>query len=184
MGTKFILNGGTVKDTPNNPEFYREILKDAPQNAKVLIVPFAKETERIAITTERERNELDKHKWQEKLNFVIANEENFIEQVKSSDVIYFQGGTSLKLLETLKKFPQLKNILKGKTVAGESAGANVLCKFFFSPRSNSISEGLDLLPVKLIPHYKDEYKNTFTNISPEVDTLLLKEHQSKIFNID
>ena len=60
----------------------------------------------------------------------MANEKSFAEQTKSANVIYFNGGTTLKLLESLKKIPTLKNSLNGKIIAGESAGANVFGKFF------------------------------------------------------
>jgi peptidase E len=181
MKTKFILNGGRKKNTVSSPDFYKEILKDVPENATILIVPFAREIETIQITAEKEINEFNAYKWQEKINFIIAEEKSFIEQIKLAEVIYLQGGSSLKLLDVLKKFPSFKELIKNKTVAGESAGANVLCKFFFSPSANKISEGLGLLPIKLIPHYKDEYKNVFKDIAPEMESLNLQEYEYKIF---
>ncbi|MFZ2522428.1 MAG: Type 1 glutamine amidotransferase-like domain-containing protein [Minisyncoccia bacterium] len=186
MKTKFILHGGFTpgNQEENNSDFYKEILKDAPENAKVLIVPFAKDIERIHITTERVKGEFNQNKHQEKLNFEVANEESFIEQVKYADIIYFQGGTSLKLLEALKKFPELKDSLKGKTVAGESAGANVFGRFFFSPSANQIMEGLGILPLKIIPHYKEEYKDVFKDIAQDLENLFLKEYEYKVINLD
>ncbi len=182
MTAKFILHGGFTpgNQKENNSDFYKEILKDAPEKAEVLIVPFAKDVERIPVTTERVKGEFNQNKHQEKLNFDVANEKSFIEQIKSANIIYFQGGTSLKLLEALRKFPNLKDCLDGKTVAGESAGANVLAKFFYSPSAQIVSGGLGILPIKIIPHYKDEFKDVFKDVGKNLESLFLKEYEHKV----
>ncbi|TSC70427.1 MAG: hypothetical protein CEO12_361 [Parcubacteria group bacterium Gr01-1014_46] len=185
MKTKFILHGGFTpgNQNENNSDFYKEILKDAHEGTKVLIVPFAKDVERIPLTTERVKNEFNKNKQQEKLEFEVANEEFFIKQVNSADVIYFQGGTSLKLLDVLKKFPELKDSLTGKIIAGESAGANVLGEFFFSPSANKVFEGLGILPIKIIPHYKEEYKHKLDEFGTNLEEVHLPEYTHKVFSI-
>ena len=114
MKTKFILHGGFTKGKTeeNNSKFYTEILKDAPEGAKILLVCFAKDDERVPVATERVKIEFNKSKWKKKITFNVASEELFTEQVKSADVVYFHGGTTLKLLEALKKIPNLKDLLK------------------------------------------------------------------------
>jgi len=183
MKTKFILHGGFTPKNKNEDlsDFYKEMLKDAPENAKVLIVPFAKDMERVVPASERVREELNENKWQKKLNIEVANEEDFIQQIKSSDVIYFQGGTTLKLLVVLKKFTNLEILLHGKIIAGDSAGANVFGKLFFSPSANGVFEGLGILPIKIIPHYKEEYKDVFKDIGTDLESVYLKEYEYKIF---
>jgi len=184
MTTKFILHGGFAPKNENEDlsDFYKEMLKDAPQNATVLIVPFAKDIERIIPASERVKKELNENKWQDNLVIKVANEEDFVEQIKSADVVYFQGGKTLKLLEILKKFPNLELLLHSKIVAGDSAGANVFGKLFFSPSANGVFEGLGIFPFKIIPHYKEEYKNIFDDISdPNLENLFLKEYEYKVF---
>ncbi len=183
MKTKFILYGGFDPNeiNPDNGDFSREVLKDAPENAKVLVVPFAKEVDRIVPTVERVTRELNASKWQKNIFIEIAEEESFITQVASADVVYFQGGTTIKLLDTLKKFLNLGEYLKGKTVAGDSAGGNALCSFFYTPRTDEICKGLGILPVKMIPHYKEDYKNKFDTVEPDLETVLLKEYMHKVF---
>ncbi len=182
MKTIFILYGGFNPQEPNprNFEFSQELLKEAPENAKVLIVPFAKETDRIAPTRERVSAELNNAKLQQNIIIEGATEENFLEQVKSADVIYFQGGSSSKLLSVLKKYPNLKDSLQGKIVGGDSGGGNVLCKFFYSPKTDTVNEGLGILPVKMIPHFKEEYRNKLDSVSPDLDTVLLPEYTYKV----
>lgn len=185
MKTKFILHGGLnpEKLEENNNVFYLEILADTSKEYSVLIVPFAKAVERIPETTERVISKFNKNREDKKLNFLIANEQSFIKQIELSDIIFFQGGTSLKLLEVLKKYPELEYSLKGKIVVGESAGANVLCKFFYSPKTDQIVEGLGFLPIKIIPHYKKDYEGKLGNVGSDLELLLLREDDYKVYFI-
>lgn len=183
MKTKFILYGGFNPSEigDGNASFSKEILREAPEDAKVLIVPFSKEDDRVVPTTERVKNELNAQKWQESLVFEVATEESFIEQVKSSDVIYLQGGSSSKLLGVLKKYSNLGELLEGKIIAGDSGGGNVLSAYFYSPSSDAVTEGLGILPIKMIPHYKEEYGGKFDNVGPDLEEVFLPEYTFKIF---
>lgn len=183
MATKFILHGGfnPSQSDEDNTDFYREILKDAPQNAKVLSVPFAKDLDRVQISTERITKELNNVKQEKNITIEVATEERFIEQVQSSDVVYFHGGVSQKLLDILKNYPNLKEFLTGKTIAGESAGANVLATYFYSPKTDRVSEGLGILPLKVIPHFKKEYESKLDGVGEDLEVLCLPEYQFRVF---
>ncbi|QQR50561.1 Type 1 glutamine amidotransferase-like domain-containing protein [Candidatus Nomurabacteria bacterium] len=186
MTTKFILHGGFTpgKTDEDNDDFYAEILKDAPEEPEILIVPFAKEPGRIEASTQKVMEEFTANKWQKWIYFNVAREESFIEQLRLADIVYFQGGKTLKLLEALKKFPTLKEMLQGKIVAGESAGANVLTSAFYSPSAGSSFEGLAFLPIKLIPHYTQEYEGKLDNLKPDLETLLLRVYEHKVIEVD
>jgi len=182
MKTKFILHGGFTpgQKSENNKDFFKEVLKDAPKKPKILLVCFAKDIDRIPVSTTKVMDEFNKNKWQEKLIFEVANEESFIKQVESADVVYLHGGITLKLLNVLKKFPNLKELFEGKIIVGESAGANVLGKLFYSPSANGTFEGLGLLSVKIIPHYSEKYKGVFKDMGPDLESLYLREYQYKV----
>ena len=66
MKTKFILHGGFTKGKTNedNSKFYIEILKDAPEGVKILLVCFAKDDERVSETTTKVMAEFNKNKRQ------------------------------------------------------------------------------------------------------------------------
>src|SRR3989344_1167233 len=129
--------------------------------------------------TEENNSEFYKSKWQKEITFEVASEQSFVEQIKSADVVYFHGGTTLKLLEALKKFPNLKDILNGKIVAGESAGANVFGEFFYSPSTDKVDEGLGFFPLKIIPHYSEQYKGKLDGLGKELELLSLTEYEYK-----
>lgn len=185
MRTKFIVHGGInqVKHEEGNTDFYHEFLKDIPEGGCILLIPFAKEADRIPARIESVRSELEKHKWQNVISIEVASEENFMQQLARVDAIFFLGGASAKLLAALKNYPDLSEAVKGKTVAGESAGANVLATFFYSPKTDKISEGLGFLPLKLIPHYMPEYTGKLDGVGGDLEFLGLKEYTYKVFYV-
>lgn len=182
MKTKYILHGGFAKGKTDedNSKFYFEILKDAPEKVKILLVGFAKDDDRISDATTKVIAEFNNRK-QKEITFEIATKENFLKQIKYADVIYFHGGRTLKLLKALKQFPDFQNLFDGKIVAGESAGANVWGRYFYSPISDSIGEGLGFLPIKIIPHYVKEYKGKLDGVGKDLEELDLPEYEFRVF---
>lgn len=184
MKTKFILHGGSdsTKKNEDNSDFYKEILKDTGDRVRILLVLFAKDDEeRIKNGIKKVTQEFNNVSGNKELMISVADQGNFIEQIKLSDVINFHGGVSLRLLEALKKYKDIEELLRGKIVSGESAGANVFGKYFYSPSANNVFEGLGILPLKIIPHYREEYKNKLNGIGPDLEELFLPEYKFKVF---
>lgn len=180
METRFILQGGFPKDgKQENDAFFGEIMKTAPQRTKILLVLFAKESDRIEKNAKEDSEQFTRNSGNKKLVFDVATESNFIEQVLASDVIYLHGGHTGKLLEALKKFPDFKQAIQGKIVAGDSAGANVLCSAFYSQRIGA-GKGLGILPFKILCHYVEENKDKLNAIKPDLKTVILPELQFKV----
>lgn len=184
MRTKFILHGGfTWGAKQENDAFLKEILRTTPNKVKVLLVYFAKELDRIAKNQEEDIKQFTKNKGDKTLSFEVATEKSFPEQVGGSDVIYLHGGHSGMLLDALKKYPNLKQLFDGKIIAGDSAGANVVCSAFYSMKIG-VEEGLGLLPIKIIPHYLEENSDKLKDVKPELATLFLPEYQFEIYYTD
>jgi peptidase E len=184
MKTKYILHGGgsfSSDKIEENREFFSEILKDVPEEANVLLVPFAKDTDRIPEAITKIIENFNKAKTQESILFEIANEEDFPLQVRSADIVYFHGGISTRLLKTLKNFPDLIDLLEGKIIAGESAGANVWGTVFFSPNANAVLDGFGVLPIKIIPHYSEEKKGKLDGVGEGLEEVFLPEYGHKVF---
>ena len=185
MKTEFILHGGFIPgQKQENDEFTKEILKDTSEEVRILLVYFAKELHRIPDNKAEDIAQFNKHKGDKELIFEVATEELFEGQTQEADIIYLHGGASAKILEILKKFPNLQKLFQGKIVVGDSAGVNVLSKVFYSVTSGQVLEGLGVLPFKVICHYKQEYKDKLADIYPELETVFLPALGFKVYEYE
>lgn len=182
MKTKYIIHGGFAGHiNSDNDKFFQEILKDTGERVNILLVYFAKELDRIPVNQAEDEVQFGRSKESKILTFEVARDEKFLEQVKWADVIYLHGGTTLKLLETLKKFSGLEKLFVGKTVAGESAGAYVLSAYFYSKSAGGLFQGLGLLPIKLICHYVGENSEKLKDAPDNLETLLLPDYKFRVY---
>ncbi len=168
-GTKFV-----------NDDFFREVVKDAPDQAKVLLVYFAKDSDRIEENVASNTEQFNHNKGSKTLLFETAKLEQFRDQVASSDIIFLHGGFSKRLLDALRPFPDLKQMFDGKIIAADSAGANVLCEVFYSQIAGEVLNGFGLLPIRMICHYDEKYKDVLNDVKPELETWYLPEYRFRI----
>jgi len=180
--TKYVLHGGFNKEIGYiKDEFFQEMLKDAPESAKVLLVYFAESEEMRPIRTKQGISQFEKNKGLRNIDIKIASSESFIEDCKWADVIFFSGGRTTRLVEALKKYEGLDEVLKGKTIGGDSAGANFLAQYFYSKSSKQIGKGLGILPFKVLVHYEEGTPNPLAETEPKLETLFLREYDTKVF---
>ncbi len=183
MSTKFVLHGGFNKEEGFiKDEFFQEMLKDTPQNAKVLLVYFAESDEMRPLRIEQGQNQFEKNKGSKNLELKIASPDSFMEHCKWADVIFFSGGRTTRLMEVLEKYTGLGEIFSGKTIGGDSAGVNALGQLFYSKSSKEIGAGLKILPFKVIVHYVDGTPNPLADVEPNLETLFLREYEIKVYN--
>ncbi|OGI71588.1 hypothetical protein A3B84_02135 [Candidatus Nomurabacteria bacterium RIFCSPHIGHO2_02_FULL_35_13] len=181
MKTKFILHGGFSREKApiqENDKFFQEILKDASGNVRVLLVYFAEREEMVQLRIEQDKEQLNKNKGLKNLHFKVASEETFTQDCAWADIIYLHGGRTIKLIEILKKYQNLEQVFSGKTIVGDSAGANVLGQLFYSKNSKEVGEGLRILPFKIVVHYVDGTPNPLAHIEPNLETLFLHEYET------
>jgi peptidase E len=167
MKTKYILHGGfTRKDTELNRSFFIECTKTLTPNAKILLVFFASgDEDKSDVATEI--GELFRSCSPEKnFAYVVATKDNFSEQLKTSDLIYFHGGNTPTLLETVGHYPEMISLFSNKIVAGSSAGAYMLAQIGTAHTSEHIREGLGLVPVRLVCHHNS------TELPPSPQSLI------------
>jgi peptidase E len=160
--TKFILHGGATRNkTENNRKFFHEMTDGLPDPVNILCAYFAKEKEKWQELFKEDKINFSSAAPGKVLNFFMANVEtqNLTEQIKKADVIYLRGGTTGKLQAMLGRVKNLKELFKGKVVAGSSAGAYVLATYYPDKENTIISKGLELLPIKTFAHYTEEHKN-------------------------
>jgi cyanophycinase len=92
---------------------------------------------------------------------VSANDENLAKSLRDAELIYMLGGFTGYLGETLKESAAWDAVLEsyhdGAVVAGSSAGAMVMCEFYYDPSQGKVVDGLNLVPNAIVlPHH-----NTF-----------------------
>lgn len=185
MSTRYILHGGNAQDKNNeNIKFFKEILKYCKNEANILLVQFAATPEKQEIYKARHISQFEEAKDDKKLNYQVATNENFNEQLKWADVIYLcgssGGGATTKLIESLRKFDNLKTKIDDKTIAGESAGTNSLTTICYS-KSGGIIRGLGLVPFKSIVHYVSGDENYFKGMYFDIESLYLKSYQFIVY---
>jgi peptidase E len=189
--TKFILHGGFTREANDlNDSFFRELLNGVPDNSTILFVYFASRTEEeIPIKSEILIKKCTDATLAKNLKFKIATEEGFLKEIKGARVIFLSGGSTSKLLKTLRLYPDLTPFLEGKTIAGSSAGAYALAAVGASHSDESVREGLGIVPLRVICHFESEKLppsqasvkvliNTMTNL----ELVTLKDFEWKAFS--
>jgi peptidase E len=108
----------------------------------------------------------------------MATLEDFESQIKSADVIYFAGGSTLDLLASVHNWPELGSWLQNaKVVAGCSAGMNLLGRRFITKKGES-GEGLGLVPFNLLVHHRAPHYREVHEANPlPHPTLAMHEEQ-------
>ena len=88
--------------------------------------------------------------------FEMAMPDKFEEQLQQNDAIYIHGGDDHLMQYWLKQF-DIPKIWDGKVVATNSASSHALSKHFWTCDWRQLMDGLGILPIKFLAHYKSEY---------------------------
>lgn len=178
--TKYILHGGkTSLKSADNKKFFQEIVKDLVSPINLLIVYFARvESEWQKLLKQDKENFISANPGKV-INFVLANKNKdiFINQIKEANAIYMRGGETIMLVNALKNIKNLKELFKDKVVAGSSAGAYVLSRYYIDSKDR-LGKGLGILPIKSFAHYNDTRKdelNRLKNHNEKLSTYALEE---------
>lgn len=187
--TRFFLGGGRKRDEPIPDSFFDmlcEAVRGIPQPIHVLLVMFARSEDRwkdmVADDTKnfaKIRPSTECH-----LEAAHADPDVFQEQIKTADVLYVHGGDTQLLLEMIKTIPRFAELLDGKVYIGASAGANLVSKYFYSPRRNVVGEGLGIVPIKCLPHWDESqqpYLEELKKYGKDLPIVTLREWEYKIF---
>ncbi|PCI21265.1 hypothetical protein COB64_00075 [Candidatus Wolfebacteria bacterium] len=193
--TKYIIVGGYASKTEDGGKGYcEELIEGFEEPIKILDTMFARPKENWDETLEKDKNFFEQCLPGKKLEIQPADPKRFIEQVKWANVISLRGGEDEPLLEQLKSNKGWEELLDGKTLAGSSAGAHAISKYYYQlDGSNKFSEGLGLLPVKVIVHYRSDYNASnidwddadreAKNYKEDIETVPLREGEFKVFKI-
>jgi len=107
-----------------------------------------------------------------------ANQPSIAKQLQSSRLIYLLGGFPHYLAQTISASLCWQAMLiayrSGAIIGGSSAGAMVLCRYYFDPDRGRVYEGLNLLPnTCVIPHHNTFGKSWSTKLTSLLPTQVL-----------
>jgi len=158
--TKYILIGGYIhKAADGGKAFFKELVKGFGNDKPVVILNCLFARSRDSWENKLQENKEFFSRYIDNFEIVLADPEKFTEQVKSSDVIFLQGGFTGPLIDGLSKDRGWIKCLDGKTVAGSSAGGDAIAKYYSVLKTSRVGDGLGLLPIKFIPHWKSDYSD-------------------------
>ncbi len=170
--TKYILHGGmTSLQNENNDNFFRAFINSDKIETIFILNYFAKPDEKTLELFEEDKKRIQSLHKSIKINFVLAEPNYLTEQLQSADGMYMRGGDTRLLKEKLSLTYNLKYLFANKTIAGSSAGVNVLTKYYWSDTYNTLNNGLDIINIKAYCHYKN---------NDEKDIATLLKHKENI----
>lgn len=154
MSTKYILHGGvTATRSETNRAYFREMVTGVHE-PRVLLVYFAKEPDEYEYLYERDTGNFAWANPGVDIGFTIATQENLAEQIESHNVIYFIGGETQKLIDTVGVHDLSEDDFDAKVVSGSSAGAYLLSRCYYANSRKAIFDGLGILPIAVWAHFR------------------------------
>jgi len=118
-----------------------------------------------------------------------ANDEEIVRSLRDARLVYLLGGFTHYLGQTLRGSLAWLAVLdayqNGAVISGSSAGAMVMCQYYYDPGQGHIHEGLDLVSNSLVlPHHNTFGKTwapSLKNQVPDV-TLIGIDEQTGMIN--
>lgn len=150
--TMYILAGGSDGDHPEYMAQLSRVVHSKVSSPKILSCGFSgsdtKAEKRFPL-----RRKMFEDRFGSYESFTMATKENFIEQVRAADVVYFHGGSTNSLVDAMKAYPGVKKEFEGKIIIGSSAGANYLSSCGFSPSIDDIGQSGGIVDAAVVVHY-------------------------------
>ncbi|MBU0894787.1 MAG: Type 1 glutamine amidotransferase-like domain-containing protein [Nanoarchaeota archaeon] len=156
--TKYVLNSGGMKNNPKmSKKFFAELVNGLGEKPRFLYCYFAQPREDWEESFSKEKEQLPKIVPEGVFPLIeLAFPTKFEKQINDSDIVYIKGGDDHLLQYWLKKF-DIPNIWKNKVVGTSSASSHALSTQFWTSDWRQCMEGLGVLPIKFLAHYKSAY---------------------------
>ena len=121
-----------------------------------------------------------------------ANDSAVVDALRAAKLIYMLGGFTHYLAQTLLGSDAWNAALdawqKGAVIAGSSAGAMVMCEYYYDPGRGVVERGLNLVPnVCVLPHHNTFGRNWAGKLSkllPEVILLGIDERTGILSDVE
>jgi cyanophycinase len=108
-----------------------------------------------------------------------ANDSSLAASIQTSKLVYLLGGFPRFLGETLKNSLCWNAVIdvyqNGGVIGGSSAGAMVLCEFYYDPYEQKLQQGLNLIPNACVLPHHNQFGKTWAKQLRELlpDSILL-----------
>lgn len=156
--TKYVLNSGGLKNQPERAKkFLAEIVKGLDDEPRILVCLFAQPREDWETKFQQYYDGFFKMMPPGvKVRFSLAMPDTFEKQISENDILYVHGGDDHLLKFWMTQF-DIPKIWDGKVFAGSSAGSDFLCAAHWSCDWRQNFDGLGILPIKFLPHFKSDF---------------------------
>jgi len=126
------------------------------------------------------------------INAASANDSVLAASIRTSSLIYLLGGFPRHLAETLANSACWRAALdaydQGAVIAGSSAGAMVLCGYYYDPTEKKLLRGLNLLPnACVLPHHNNfgkAWAKPLIQLLPNSTLIGIDEHTGMLNDLD
>lgn len=191
--SKYILVGGYPRKAQDGGKaLAEEMVRGFNEPIKLLVCYFARPQLQWKINMVEDHLFFRNHLKGKKIDFQTAKVETFIEQIKWANTIYIRGGKTDKLFKLLNQCEGWEKELIGKTLTGSSAGAMAIAKYDYNLDNLKLENGLGLVPVKVLVHYRSNYNapnvdwdkaySELKNYKEDLPILALAEGEFEIIN--
>ena len=126
------------------------------------------------------------------IDSLSANDSSLAASIRASRLIYLLGGFPRHLGETLANSACWRAALdayeQGAVIAGSSAGAMVLCGYYYDPNEKKLLRGLNLIPnACVLPHHNNfgkSWAKQLIQLLPDITLIGIDEQTGMINDIN
>ncbi|HRP36735.1 MAG TPA: Type 1 glutamine amidotransferase-like domain-containing protein [Candidatus Dojkabacteria bacterium] len=185
MHTKYLLHGGNTSiKKESNSRFFKEMMDiPAKNNARLLLCLWAVEKKFWDVKKESYKKKITENSDKNVEVEVVEDVDDFNAKIDQFDVLYVVGGDAKLIEPYYQKFTDLEKQLEGKTYAGGSMGAFMVCSHYilsFDYQDElSVHDGLGLIDINLLCHWDIERKREL-----KIDMLKEKSPSKPILTLD
>lgn len=156
--TKYILAGGHPRNAFDSGRAFIEAFSyERVLPIKILVCYFAGDDDKLAAKWAADQALFARFLPLGDYQLELAVQSSFVQQLANCDTVYFKGGNAERLIEVLSKMPDWTSHITGKLVVGTAAGAEMLSRYYFDLDQTAIRLGFNLLPIKVLVHYRSNY---------------------------
>ncbi len=153
---KAILIGGGDLNEETLAKVKEESIVGFSKNEAIntLVIPFARYEEDWDAVYEKNASKYKHDDFLYEFVFSSQKHEEFLSQLQKAQLVIIPGGSELSLKKHLP--PLSREFFDNKTVIASSAGTNFLATLYYSNDRNEIDEGMGLLKINTVCHFRNE----------------------------